>query len=361
VSARVAGGDYRFEFPLGELEPSRTADMAGVLAAQFGRTGDTPFTLRDLAAPAFPAVLIPPARLKEIRRDLYRELSERALAETARLRATAKQRALAALVPSRPARRTARPELLVKLEHLRDATLLHQPGIDAVILPVSRANLHQLSQAGRKFRGDAARIIWQLPFFFGDDEASFYREAVATIAGFGFRRFEVANIAHFALLRGLDLELSTDYRLFSLNSQALLAWQELGAVAATLYIEDDQENLAALCAADLPMTRRIVIYGGVPAMTTRIAIKGVKADAPLVSDRGEEYDLRIRDGLTTVTPAVRFSLTAHRSRLLEMGCGSFVADLSQTLPEQWRRVLDAVARGDALPETSEFNFTMGLV
>ncbi len=361
VAARVAGGDYRFAFPLGELEPSRTADMTGVLTAQFGKTGDTPFILRSLAAPEFPALLIPPARLKELRRELYRQLAECALADVDRRRAAAMQRALAALVPSSPVRRFSRPELVVKLEHLRDATILHQPGVDAVILPVSRANLHQLLQAGRKLKGDATRVIWQLPFFFGDDEVPFHREAVATIANAGFRRFEAANIAHFAILKGHDLELSTDFRLFSLNSQALLVWHELGAAAATLYIEDDQENLAALLAANLPLQRRVVVYGGVPAMTTRIAIKGVKGDAPLVSDRGEEYDLRIREGLTTITPAVRFSLTAHRARLLEMGCCSFVADLTQTPPGEWRRVLDAITRGEALPGTSEFNFTAGLV
>jgi putative protease len=44
-----------------------------------------------------------------------------------------------------------------------------------------------------------------------------------------------------------------------------------------------------------------------------------------------------------------------------MGCGSFVVDLSALPQKEWPRVLDAFARGTSLPDTSEFNFTMGLV
>ena len=96
-------------------------------------------------------------------------------------------------------------------------------------------------------------------------------------------------------------------------------------------------------------------------ITTKIRIKDVKGDAPIVSDRGEGYLATARDGLTVITPATPFSLTGFRRRLQEMGCGSFVVDLSQLPQQEWPRVLDAFARGTALPDTSEFNFTMGLV
>ncbi|NMC74057.1 MAG: hypothetical protein GYA56_06840, partial [Geobacteraceae bacterium] len=57
----------------------------------------------------------------------------------------------------------------------------------------------------------------------------------------------------------------------------------------------------------------------------------------------------------------RFSLTARRRRLREMGCVSFVADLSAETGEERKRILDACVRGTAIEGTSEFNFTMGLV
>ncbi len=378
VSARVAGCEWSAEYSLGRLEPSRTADMEGVLVAQFGKTGDTPFALASLSAPGFPAVLIPPARLKEVRREFYRQLEEKALAAVRERRRSAVRRALAGLTGKRAVRATGRPELVVRVEHLRDVHLINEQGVDAVSLPVSRANLHQLPLVARKLRGREEKVLWRLPFVIFESDLPWYHEAVRTIAGYGFRRFEAANLSHFPLIRDIEssphpasghplppgegnFEISTDYRLFSLNSQALLAWQELGAASCTLYIEDDAENLGALLAADLSMARRVLVYAGVPVITSKIAIRGVKSDAPLLSDRGEGYEVSVRDGLTVVTPTRRFSLTGFRGKLQEMGCASFVVDLSQVPQQERLRVLDAFRRSAELPGTTEFNFTMGLV
>ncbi|HTP67077.1 MAG TPA: DUF3656 domain-containing protein, partial [Geobacteraceae bacterium] len=375
ITAEALGRTVTAEFPLGPLGPSSTADMAEVLAGKFDRTGDTPFTLRSLSAPGFPAVLIPSARLKEARREFYRLLADKVLAEAGRHRHESVARALADLAGKVETRPASRRELTVRIDHLRDFHLLHQEGVDSISLPVSRANLHQLPLFARKLRGREGQVLWRLPFIIFEGDIPFYREALGIITGYGFRRFEAANLGHFPLLREIALpkkgeasiaptvppEVSTDYRLFSLNSQSLLAWRELGAAAATLYIEDDADNLAELLRADVAVGKRIVVYCGVPAITSKIAIKNVKSDAPLVSDRGDAYTVTARDGLTVVTPQRRFSLTAYRGRLQEMGCGSFIIDLTQAPRDEWPRILDAFARGRDLPDTSEFNFAMGLV
>jgi len=361
ITAQVAGKELCREFHLGLLEPARTTDMESVLAAQFGRTGDTPFILSALNSPDFPAVLIPIAKLKEIRREFYRWLGDKALGEIKERSREHRKSALAALVGSRPVKGPQREELAVRLEHLRDYHLLHQESIDSIILPVSKANMHQITLFVRKLKGREQQVIWHLPFIIFEAEIPFFREAVSVLMHYGFRRFEAANLSHFGLLKGLDVELSTDYRLFSLNSQALLCWQELGATAATLYIEDDSDNMTALLAADLPIKRRIMAYSAVPAITTKIRIKDVRSDVPVLSDRGEGYRITTRDGLTVVTPNAMFSLTAFKGRLKEMGGASYVMDLSQLQPDEWGRVLGAFSRGTALPGTSEFNFTMGLV
>ncbi|HEY6873338.1 MAG TPA: U32 family peptidase [Geobacteraceae bacterium] len=404
IAASVRGVELTREFPLGEVEPARTTDMEGVLRAQFEKCGDTPFALASFAAPGFPAILIPPARLKEIRREFYRLLAERMTGSLRQNRSDAKRRALSSLTVAATPGRPPRPELVVRLEQLRDCHLLHQEGVDAVSLPVSRAAMHQLPGMVRKLKGREDRLLWRLPFIIFEGDIPFYREAVGYLVGQGFRRFEAANLSHFPLLREMgksraksisrgcqggeeeatqaylsvrrggsddanagsvvkatSLEITTDYRLFSLNTQALLAWHALGASVSTLYIEDDAENMAELLAADLPVRRRVLVYGGVPVITTKIRIKDVKGDAPLVSDRGEGYLAAVRDGLTVITPATPFSLTGFRRRLQDMGCGSFAVDLSQLPQNEWPRVLDAFARGSTLEGTSEFNFTMGLV
>lgn len=361
IEADCGGVGRQIEFPLEGLEPSRTADMAAVLTAQFGRTGDTPFALRMLSAPAFPAVMIPPARLKEIRRDCYTQLADTVLPALKQSRAERVRKAKATLVGKRATTVRLPTRLTLRLEHLRDISLIHADGVAGVSLPVSRANLHELPLASRRLKGKEERVSWRLPFIIFDRDLPWCRDALATLARSGFRRFEATNISHFPLLEEIDAEISTDYRLFSLNTQAMLAWEELGATACTLYIEDDAENLAELLAADLSPERRIMIYGHVAAITSKIAIKGIKGDTPIQSDRGDGYRVTVKDGLTVVTPTTPYSFTAFRERLEALGCASFVIDLTQTAVTDRQRVLDAYAAGRELPGSSAFNFLTGLV
>jgi len=361
ITGRAGGMECSGDYPLGRLEPARTADMEGVLRAQFAKCGDTPFVLNSLSAAGFPAVLIPPAVLKEIRRTFYRMLEEKVLAgKGARLR-RAKEAALADLAGKRTTAVERRDELAIRVDSIRDFHLLHQEAVDTLILPVSKANMHQLSGFAGKLRGRLDRIVWSLPFIMFEDDLPFYREAVAHIIQYGFKRFEASNLAHFQLLNDPDLELSTDYRLFSLNSQALRHWEEQGAGAATLYIEDDAQNMADLLRADLAIVRRVLLFAPVPVITSKIVIKGVRGDSPLVSDRGDAYTVTHRDGLTSVTADRRFSITGSRRRLRDLGCTSFIADLSAEQGEGRKRILDACIRGTVLEGTSEFNFDMGLV
>lgn len=375
IAATAMGAEFRKEFSLGSLEESRTSDMEGVLKGQFSKTGDTPFELSSLSALGFPAVAIPPFRLKEIRREFYAEMAAKVIAEAEQKRRGAKRRALASLLPQSPPKAARREETAICLSSVRDYHLLHQDGIDALILPVSKANMHQLPPLLRKLKGREENIIWRLPFIIYDQEQPFFKDAVAFLQNHGFRRFEASNISHFQLLKeaaqmqgsgatdagSASVSISTDYRLFSLNSQALLAWQELGAVAATLYMEDDAENMGALLSSDASIVKRVLAYAPVPVITTRIRIKDVRSDAPVVSDRGEAYTVEQKDGLTTVAPAAPFSLTEHHNRLKELGCASFILDLSALQPEGRKVVLDAFRNGRKIEGSTEFNFTMGLV
>jgi putative protease len=378
ITASASGITVGVEFPMGPLAPASTCDMEKVLRGQFSRTGDTPFELRSLSAPGFPALLIPGALLKEVRRESYRMLAEKVVGDLRERRRKTVRLALASLGSKFPARPITRRELTVRIEQIRDFHLLHQEGVDSISLPVSRANMHQLPLFAKKLKGKEMQVLWRLPFIIFEADIPFYRDALNFITGYGFRRFEAANLAHFPLLKEISTpkveegkvgsaparispEVITDYRLFSLNTQALLSWQELGARAAILYIEDDSENLAELLRADVPIARLVMVYCSVPAITSKIVIKGVKNDAPVLSDRGDGYTVAVKDGLTVVTPQRRFSLTSYRGKLQEMGCGSFVMDLTFTPREEWPQVLDAFNRGRELPGTTEFNFVMGLV
>ena len=365
VTARLGAASFRYQFPLGVLEPARSADMAGVLRARFGETGETPFRLLRLEAPDFPAVFIPPARLKEIRRELYRLLEQEGTGQQRRLIAEAKVAALADLERSRPVAATRHDhqpeELLIMVDGLADARWALSQA-DRVVLPLRKATAHALPRYLSRLRETVERVVWQLPFILFEADYAWYRSLVQQLHAEGFRCFEVTNHSHLQLLRGLDgLRLSCGYRMFSLNSQALLTWQEFGVERATLYLEDDRENLADLLRSGVAIERTVTVYAPIEVMTTRIRIKEVVSGAPLQSDRGEGYILHGREGLSVISAATPFSLLGHLADLRRMGCRSFQLDLSETAPEQRETVLAAFRADRPLAGSSSFNYERGLV
>ena len=364
ITADVAGLQHEFSSQLGQLEAARSGDMAGVLRSQFAKTGDTRFRLDALEAPDFPALLIPAALFKELRRQFYRYLDESVTAAAREQTSTARKAAMRELESMRsPAARPAtRESLAVVMDLPRDWRFPLQQGADITILPLSKAAIHQLPSVVPRMRGLEDQIIWQLPFMIFDRDIPLYRDTLGQLHRAGFRRFEAANLSHFDLLRGLDgIRISAWHRCFSLNSQALAAWRELGAETATLYIEDDAVNLAALLAADIAIERRVIAYAPLPVMTTKIRIKDVHSNIPLHSDRGEAYTVTTRDGLQTITAATPFSLTARHSELRGKGCSSFLVDLRQAPREAWGDIIGAFKAGREIAGTTEFNYAAELI
>jgi putative protease len=364
IQARVAGVRNEFSYPLGRLEPSRSSDMSGVLQSQFAKCGDTPFRLESLEADGFPAVLIPSALFKELRRQFYRQLADSVSAAERENISRSRNEALRDVVSFRPnaTRAASRERLSVIMDLPRDWRFPIQQGADCTVLPLSRAALHQIPSTVPRMRGSENQIIWQLPFMIFDRDMPLYADAVRQLYESGFRHFEAANLSHFKLLKDLEgLKISTWHRCFSLNTQALAAWKELGAETATLYIEDDAANLAGLLAADIAIDRRVIAYAPLPVMTTKIRLKDVHSNIPLHSDRGEAYSVATRDGLQTITASTPFCLTARRNELKQRGCGEFLIDLRQVPRESWSEIISAFKNGSGVPGTTEFNYAAELV
>jgi len=364
VAATVEGYHHQFSFPVGHLEPARSGDMQGVLFGQFSKCGDTPFRLDSLEAPDFPAVLIPSALFKDLRRRFYGELQEASSALFREQIASSRRAALKALEMVRGATRriTSHETVTVVLSEPKEWRFPLQNGADFTAIPLSKAAIHQIPSAVPRMRGSEERIIWQLPFILFDRDIALYRDTIKALYRSGFRRFEAANLSHFELFRGLEgLHISTWHRCFSLNSQALAAWQDLGAEAATLYLEDDRSNIAELLAAGVDIEQRMMVYSPLPVMTTKIRLKEVHADTPLRSDRGETYRVTSHDGLQTISSALQFSLTARHSELRQNGCNSFVIDLSEEPRERWGEIMAAFKSGRELPGTTEFNYAAELI
>lgn len=370
ITARLGAATFSYVFPLGELEPARNSDMEGVLQSRFSETGETPFQLEELQAPGFPALFIPPARLKEIRRELYRRLEQEGTGQERKRIAEAKAAALAELQgqggvlslskESRVKGQADKEELLILVDGPKDVRWALSQGANQVVVPLHRATIHELPRYLSRLKADAAQLVWQLPFMLFDRDIQFMREAIDTLHQAGFRQFEITNPGQFKLLQGYaDLQRSSGYRLFSLNSQALATWQELAVKRATLYIEDDRENMAQL--SKLAQHLTVVVYGPVEVMATRVKIKEINSGSPLLSDRGEGYRIKGRDGFTHISAETPFSLTGHLSELRRTGVRSFLIDLSETAPALRSEVLDAFRADRSIPGSTLFNYERGLV
>lgn len=348
--------DYQFE--LGPLEPARHAALEQVLASRFSETGDTPFSLRSLKAPDFPALFIPPALLKQVRRSLYekvgQEYQKTSLADLARRR----QEAHTYCTHFRASHRL-REELLIKVDATQDVRWAISQGADAVIVPLHRANIHELNRFVHKHASGDKPVIWQIPFILYDHDLPRLRDAITFLMTAGHRHFELTNPSHFMFFESTEgIILSAGSRLFTLNSMAYALWQDHGIQRITGYLEDDMANWSNLL-GKIPVT--IPIYAPIDVMTTKIKIKDAASGVPLTSDRGEQYHLKGRDGLTTITAETPFSLLGYLQQLRAKGAVSWLIDLSEATPEERETIMRAYRTNRQLPGTTVFNFERGLL
>ena len=334
-----------------------------VLAKVFGKTGQLPLTLGRLECGPLPAGVLPLSRLNAVRREFYQELADLVESRQHEARTAHRRQAMADLVPVGTSP-VAMPRLAVVLSNLHDLSLLKQEGVDELILPLSPGTCDKIEAGSRAIIKTSERILWDLPLAIFDKDWPVFQMEVNRLVKHGFRRFRLQNIGQLMLFDGNEnLSLESGYRLFSTNSQAVCSWRELGLSAATLYVEDDRDNLAAVLnrKAGLPLT--VTVYANLPMMVSRIPLSGVKPDRPLVSDRDEAYKVDDRTGLTVVRPEQDFSLVGHLGELQKMGCRRFVVDLAHLGASSagGRRVLAAYGQDVALSGTSTFNYLLEMI
>jgi len=358
ISARVAGVREQFRFAIDSYPAKERALDRQTLEQVFAVTAGEPFALHRLTTGELPAIVIPPKQLKQIRRDLYAELRQLRRPQQEETKQEHLQNARAALLPpATPA--PGKREIRIQLHDGRDQRILQDPQVERILLPLTGPNL----QGANKLLRRAGQLIWDLPFILFDRDWQEARTAIRQLAQAGFKNFRLNNLGHFPLFDGLEgLNLFSSFRLFSLNSQALCGWRELGIAEAELYIEDDRQNLADILGRELPLPTALTVYASVPLITSRINQKNLRSDSPVLSDRGDAYRVQHRQGLSWLRSETDFSFLAELAELESFGCHRFIIDLSQVGPfsPRGKQVLDALRRGGDPPGTSKFNYQMGM-
>ncbi|WP_036683036.1 peptidase U32 family protein [Pelobacter seleniigenes] len=353
IAATVAGTTEQFQFDIDSYPAEKQGLSREILYQNFAVTAAEPFVLGQLDCGPLPEIVIPPKQLKQIRRELYAALRLQHPPKTRSYNDHSK-RPRVELLPMGKTDQGTR-QLRIQLSDSRDQHILSDPAVDAVLLPLTGRNL----QAAGKLINKAERIIWDLPFILFDNDWQEQQNAVRQLVRNGFRNFRLNNLGHFPLFDKLaDLNLFSSFRLFALNSQALVALADLGITEAELYIEDDRSNLAAVLARKLPLATALTVYGSVPLLASRVRIKNLRSDNPVLSDRGDAFLVQQRQGLTWLQSGTDFSFIGNLPELEQSGCSRFIIDLSHVGPfsSRGKQVLEAVRRGYDPPDVSKFNF-----
>ncbi len=363
LKAHCHGLTLERDYPVETFPATDRPLSAEVMAKVFGKTGQAPFSLGRLQCGALPAVVLPLSRLNAVRREFYEELETLVTARVHAARTEHRRQAMADLVPAETPPES-QAEIAVVLGHVHDLSLLRQDGVDSLVLPLAPGVADKLDQCGRVQFKAHERIIWDLPLAIFDTEWPAIAAEVNTLVARGFRRFRLQNLGQFLLFEGCaDLELEAGYRLFTTNSQAAVAWRELGLGAATLFVEDDRDNLAAVLSRQTGLPLAVTVYANLPMMVSRIPLRGVRNDRPVQSDRGEGYRVDDRTGLTVIRPEQDFSLLGHLDELRRLGCRRFVVDIAHLGPASpdGQLVLAALSKNAPVAGTSTFNYLQEMV
>lgn len=277
--------------------------------------------------------------------------------------ALARQAALADLLPDRgPVVGPDPVPLTVRGRGPQDLALLEDPGISRLELPLTPENLTGLHKAEARAARHRERLIWEIPPLLFGPEWEEYRRAVRMLANRGYLTFRLNNLGHLPLFAGLTgVRLLGGFRCYTMNSQAALAWQELGLAELAGNLEDDRGNIKALLRRPLGLPLTVTVYSPLVLMLSRIPLK-MRPGTLLRSEQGEGCRVVSGHGLTEVSAEEDFSLSGFLGELKAMGCTEFLADLSRSGAGsvQGKQVLAVLAADQPLPGTTPFNYKRGL-
>ena len=250
-----ADGNKAFAYGDAEPQPART-DPTESLNRSLAKTGGTPFTAEKITVemdggPWF----IPGSAVNELRREALDVLLKKR--EVLRPWPTTEEHVAALPQRTLPPRRTLRARF-ERWEQVPERAL---DGVEYLILPIAQAD-----RVPREWR---AKTLLELPrVMFGVLEQDTARRIAATQDA-GFAGYEVSNIAHLRLCRGLPM--TGGFGLNITNNAAAQFYAEQGLSSLLILPEVKDSDIASIAPArnGKPVPTGVMIYGHMPLMLTR--------------------------------------------------------------------------------------------
>ena len=252
-----ADGSKAFAYGDAEPQPART-DPTESLHRSLAKTGGTPFAVEDQditvemdGGPWF----IPGGAVNELRREALDALLKKR--EVLRPWPTTEEHVPALPLRTLPPYRTLR----ARFESWEQVPERALDGIEYFILPIAQAD-----RVPREWR---AKTLLELPrVMFGKLEEDTARRIAATQDA-GFAGYEVSNIAHLRLCRGLPMSGSFGLNITNQLAAQFYADNGLGSMLILPEVKDSDISTIAPTHNGRPVPTGVLVYGHMPLMVTR--------------------------------------------------------------------------------------------
>ncbi len=253
----VTDTDGNKAFAYGDFEPQPArADPTESLKRSLAKTGGTPFAAENIEVemdegPWF----VPGSTVNELRREALDAL----LKKREVLRPWPVQDVELEPLPQRtlPPHRTLR----ARFERWDQVPEQALSGVEYLILPIAQAD-----RVPREWRG---KTLLELPrVMFGKLEEDTARRVAATQDA-GFAGYEVSNIAHLRLCRGLPMSGGFGLNVTNQVAAQFYADNGLGSVLILPETKDSDISTIAPTHAGKPVPTGVLVYGHMPLMVTR--------------------------------------------------------------------------------------------
>ena len=252
-----ADGSKAFAYGDAEPQPART-DPTASLHRSLAKTGGTPFAVEDQdiavemdGGPWF----IPGSAVNELRREALDALLKKR--EVLRPWPTTEEHVPALPLRTLPPHRTLR----ARFESWEQVPERALDGIEYLILPIAQAD-----RVPREWR---AKTLLELPrVMFGKLEEDTARRIAATQDA-GFAGYEVSNIAHLRLCRGLPMSGSFGLNITNQLAAQFYADNGLGSMLILPEVKDSDISTIAPTHNGRPVPTGVLVYGHMPLMVTR--------------------------------------------------------------------------------------------
>ena len=252
-----ADGNKAFAYGDAEPQPART-DPTESLHRSLAKTGGTPFaasaediTVKMDGGPWF----VPGSTVNELRREALDALLKKR--EVLRPWPTTDEHVPALPLRTLPPRRTLR----ARFENWEQVPERALDGIEYLILPIAQAD-----RVPREWR---AKTLLELPrVMFGRLEEDTARRIAATQDA-GFAGYEVSNIAHLRLCRGLPMSGSFGLNITNQLAAQFYADNGLGSMLILPEVKDGDISTIVPTHDGRPVPTGVLVYGHMPLMVTR--------------------------------------------------------------------------------------------